>query len=79
MRAGRGSALLDAACAWAAEAGYERVTVVAFADVPWNAPWLRRRGFTDVAVPGPELRALLAGDVALSAVGARVALERVVG
>ncbi len=79
MRAGRGSALLDAACEWAAEAGYGRVTVVAFADVPWNAPWLRRRGFTDVAVPGPELRARFAADVALSAVGARVALERVVG
>lgn len=75
MRAGRGTALIEAACAWAAGAGYSRMTAVALADVPWSAAWLRRRGFTDVASPGPELAALVT-DRALVPVGPRVALER---
>ena len=75
MRAGRGTALLDAACAWARAAGHARMTAAVFVDVPWSAPWLRRRGFTDVAAPGPELAALVA-DRELFPVGARVALER---
>jgi GNAT superfamily N-acetyltransferase len=44
-RRGVGSALLDAVCSWAVEAGYPAVTLRTFRDVPWNAPFYGRRGF----------------------------------
>jgi GNAT superfamily N-acetyltransferase len=44
-RHGLGSALLATVCAWAREAGYPAVTLRTFRDVPWNAPFYRRRGF----------------------------------
>jgi GNAT superfamily N-acetyltransferase len=44
-RRGVGSALLDAVCAWAGRAGYPAVTLRTFRDIPWNAPFYRRRGF----------------------------------
>ena len=40
-----GSALLDAAAAWAAEHGVDALTLTTFADVPWNAPYYARLGF----------------------------------
>lgn len=42
---GIGSALLAAVCAWAKTEGYAAVTLRTFRDVPWNAPFYRRRGF----------------------------------
>ena len=44
-RRGLGSRLLEAVCEWAHEAGYSRVTLSTFRDVPWNAPFYVRRGF----------------------------------
>ena len=44
-RRGVGSRLLETVCAWAREAGYPRVTLSTFRDVPWNAPFYVRRGF----------------------------------
>ena len=41
--AGVGTALLEAARAWAAAAGLDGVTLTTFADVPWNRPWYERR------------------------------------
>lgn len=40
-----GSALLNAAAAWAAEHGVAALTLTTFADVPWNAPYYARLGF----------------------------------
>jgi len=48
-RKGLGSALLDAVCTWAGQAGYPAVTLSTFRDIPWNAPFYQRRGFRVVA------------------------------
>jgi GNAT superfamily N-acetyltransferase len=44
-RRGVGSSLLSAVCTWAAAAGYPAITLRTFRDIPWNAPFYRRRGF----------------------------------
>jgi GNAT superfamily N-acetyltransferase len=49
---GLGSALIEAVCAWAA-GRYPAVTLATFRDVPWNAPFYARRGFS--AIPTQEL------------------------
>jgi GNAT superfamily N-acetyltransferase len=48
---GIGSALLEAVCSWARDTGYPGVTLRTFRDVPWNAPFYRRKGFRIVNVP----------------------------
>ncbi len=62
MASGRGvgTALLDRVCAWASGVGSEWVTLTTFRDVPWNAPYYSRRGFSilDEAELGPELAAV---------------------
>lgn len=56
-RKGLGSALLEAVCEWAFTRGFSAVTLSTFRDVPWNAPFFARRGFTvvDAADQPPEL------------------------
>jgi GNAT superfamily N-acetyltransferase len=44
-RRGLGARLVEFAVAWAAARGRRAVTLSTFADVPWNAPFYRRRGF----------------------------------
>ncbi|MBA2077525.1 4-(cytidine 5'-diphospho)-2-C-methyl-D-erythritol kinase [Rhodanobacter sp. PCA2] len=44
-RRGIGAALLEHACAWAAESGYPSVVLGTLSDVPWNAPFYARHGF----------------------------------
>jgi GNAT superfamily N-acetyltransferase len=44
-----GAALLDAVAERARADGLARLTLSTFRDVPWNAPWYRRLGFTDIA------------------------------
>lgn len=44
-RRGIGAALLEHACAWAAESGYPSVVLGTLTDVPWNAPFYARHGF----------------------------------
>jgi len=61
-RRGIGSALLEAVCSWAKDAGYPAVTLRTFRDVPWNGPFYQRRGFEAV-----ESAALSPGHVALEA------------
>ncbi|MDQ2650341.1 MAG: GNAT family N-acetyltransferase [Actinomycetota bacterium] len=58
---GVGAALLEHVRAWAAEQGHDRVTLTTFADVPWNAPYYERLGFTVLRDGdlGPELDALM--------------------
>jgi len=48
-RRGLGSRLLDHVCEWGASRGYATVTLSTFRDVPWNAPFYRKRGFRDLS------------------------------
>jgi len=47
-RQGIGSALVDVVCSWARERGYPAVTLRTFRDVPWNAPFYLKHGFSVV-------------------------------
>ena len=47
-RRGIGAALLEHACAWAAESGYPSVVLGTLSDVPWNAPFYARHGFEPI-------------------------------
>jgi GNAT superfamily N-acetyltransferase len=44
-RQGVGRQLLDAVCGWAYTAGYSKITLSTFRDVPWNRPFYEKRGF----------------------------------
>lgn len=61
---GLGGALLDAALAWARERGFPRVTLTTFADVAWNGPFYRRRGFVELPAPGPGLLRIRQAEIA---------------
>jgi GNAT superfamily N-acetyltransferase len=76
MRQGRGTALMQAACDWAASAGYREVTLCTFADVPWNAPFYRQLGFVELDNLTPGLERLRAAErrVRLDDLGRRVVL-----
>lgn len=65
-RNGVGSRLLDTVCAWAREAGYAKITLSTFRDVPWNRPFYERRGFSviDSRQLGPEHLALIEAEQA---------------
>ncbi|WP_393916171.1 GNAT family N-acetyltransferase [Halostreptopolyspora alba] len=47
-RQGVGSALLEAACADAAERGLGAMTLTTFRDLPFNGPWYTRMGFAEL-------------------------------
>ncbi|KAI5358226.1 Putative GNAT domain, acyl-CoA N-acyltransferase [Septoria linicola] len=58
---GLGGKLLNAVFDWAREeaqskGGDARVSLTCYADVPWNGPWYRRKGFAEVdtATIGPK-------------------------
>lgn len=78
MRQGIGSALVSAACGWAAEQGYARITLSTFAEVPWNGPFYATLGFTELTELTPGLAALRAHELelGLDAMGRRVVLVR---
>jgi GNAT superfamily N-acetyltransferase len=59
-RRGLGGRLLGAVCTWAREQGYSAVTLSTFRDVPWNGPFYRTQGFTDLppAAWTPGMRAI---------------------
>jgi GNAT superfamily N-acetyltransferase len=65
MRRGVGAALLAATVAAAREAGTRRVTLLTYADVPWNAPWYVRHGWAETADVGPGLQARREAEHAL--------------
>jgi GNAT superfamily N-acetyltransferase len=62
-RRGIGEQLIEVVAGWAREAGRPVLTLRTFRDGPWNAPYYRRPGFSDIpdALLTPRLRAL--GDV----------------
>jgi len=78
-RRGIGGALVDRVCSWAAELGFEAITLTTFRDVPFNGPYYERHGFTQLSAHecGPELRALrqLERDIGLD-VQPRIAMRR---
>jgi GNAT superfamily N-acetyltransferase len=78
MRRGIGSALVEAACNWAAEQGFGEITLCTFAEVPWNGPFYASLGFSEVPDPSPELRELRAEEarLGLDAVGRRCVMRR---
>ena len=73
---GTGSALLASAADWARGEGFAALTLTTFRDVPWNGPFYRRRGFRELAEPGPRLRAVRAAEAAagLDALAPRTAM-----
>ncbi|GAB7038544.1 MULTISPECIES: GNAT family N-acetyltransferase [Catenuloplanes] len=66
-----GAALIDRCAAWGRSWGARRTTLTTFADVPWNAPYYERLGFT--VVPA---RALTPGLAAIRAAEAARGLDR---
>jgi GNAT superfamily N-acetyltransferase len=78
MRQGIGSELVEAACRWARANGYRAATVTTFAQVPWNAPFFRRRGFVEITELTPELaqRRDWERAIGLDGVGPRVVMRR---
>ncbi|MFG2078288.1 GNAT family N-acetyltransferase [Nonomuraea maritima] len=61
MRQGIGGRLVAAVLDHARAVGAPAVTLTTYRDVPWNAPWYARHGFSVLPEPewGPELRALV--------------------
>jgi len=79
-RQGIGAVLLAASVEAAREHGADRVTLLTYADVPWNAPFYARHGWQAVE-PTPALQALRQREVGLDLDrhGERVAMVRRVG
>lgn len=63
-RRGIGRRLVLGVADWARAAGFERLRLVTFRHLPWNAPFYANLGFTELAEAelGPELRALMAEE-----------------
>ncbi|MGV0028847.1 GNAT family N-acetyltransferase [Phormidesmis priestleyi] len=47
-RRGIGTALVKTVCTWAKQQGYSIVSLSTFRDIPWNAPFYSKLGFTPV-------------------------------
>ncbi|MEO3788719.1 GNAT family N-acetyltransferase [Nonomuraea sp. B10E15] len=79
MRRGIGGRLMAAVIDHARASGAPEVTLTTYRDVPWNAPWYTRHGFTALPEPewGPELRALVAHERELGLeIAPRVVMRR---
>lgn len=79
---GIGGTLVDAVADWGRARGSDALTLLTFADVPWNGPYYRRLGF--VVVPDeeldPELAALRRHEAELGLdVSIRCAMRRLIG
>ncbi|MEU8144629.1 GNAT family N-acetyltransferase [Nonomuraea sp. NPDC048901] len=81
MRQGIGGRLVAAVRDHATASGAPAVTLTTYRDVPWNAPWYARHGFSVLpeAEWGPELRALVEHERELGIeVAPRVVMRMVV-
>ena len=80
MRQGVGSALLEAAVAWAREHAHDSIFLATFRDIAWNAPFYRRHGFVETAAVTDGMREVEAHDRALrmDRFGPRVLMRRLV-
>lgn len=81
MGQGIGTALLERACRWASDQGYEAITLTTYADVPWNAPFYAKRGFAESSDLGPQLTAIREqeAELGLDGVGRRIVMRRELG
>lgn len=75
-RKGLGRLLLATAEAWAVRQGFAALTLTTFRDVPWNAPFYARCGFTEIAPEG-ALAEILAEERAHFA-APRIAMRKTV-
>jgi GNAT superfamily N-acetyltransferase len=78
-RRGLGAALIEHLAAIARAEGRPALTLTAFRDVPWNAPYYQRLGFLIVepADQGPELAAVVRREFAtIPSAAPRVAMRR---
>ena len=80
-RRGIGGELVEAACRWATDQGFLAITLITFADVPWNAPLYAARGFREIDQLTPGLAELRdwERDLGLDRVGRRVVMRRDLG
>ncbi len=51
---GLGRMLLVGALGQALDRGHDQITLMTYADVPWNAPWYARHGFTELDLDAPS-------------------------
>jgi ribosomal protein S18 acetylase RimI-like enzyme len=74
---GIGGALVRAAMAEARKRGFDRLSLCTYRDVPWNGPFYRGLGFTEVADLAPYERRLRAKEreLGLDVNGARCVME----
>jgi GNAT superfamily N-acetyltransferase len=78
MRQGIGGRLLERACEWARTHDYPAITLITYADVPWNAPFYRTHGFAELTELTPGLVALREEEaqLGLDALGRRIVMRR---
>jgi len=77
QRRGIGAALTVAAMGEARAQGFDRLSLCTYRDVPWNGPFYRSVGFTEVADLAPYERRLrdTERDLGLDVNGVRVVME----
>ncbi len=77
LRRGHGSRLLEGAHAEVRSRGGTEVTLMTYADVPWNGPWYTRRGYREIDPPA-YLAPMLDAEqqLGLARHGRRVAMAR---
>lgn len=77
-RRGVGTALLEAACRHAAGEGHSAITLMTYADLPWNAPFYARHGFEEAEPREPYEHRLVANErqLGLPDFGRRVLMRR---
>lgn len=75
---GVGDALLQTAETAAVQRGHSRLRLTTFADVPWNGPWYRRRGYRpiDPDEAGDGLRQIWRRQADLRKLAPRLLMER---
>jgi GNAT superfamily N-acetyltransferase len=78
VRGGVGTRLLDHACTWARERGYAAITVTAFAETEWNAPFFAACGFAEITEYGSGMAELRDWEraIGLDVVGPRIVMRR---
>jgi GNAT superfamily N-acetyltransferase len=78
MRQGIGGTLLERSCEWACEKGYAAITLITYAEVPWNGPYYAARGWVETADVTPGLADLRTWEqaVGLDAVGKRIVMRK---